>query len=91
MTCDRVNCLEKFNPAQSPKTYEYVIKNITPNIRCNRCGSICLKSEAKGYKYQCMYCDEDLYSIETHESEKYNENEFNDVLITTRDLLLLDT
>lgn len=33
---------------------------------CNKCRNKVSKSELKEYAYQCMECDEDLYSFETH-------------------------
>lgn len=37
-----------------------------PHRLCDRCGNYILKSDLEQYPYQCMYCDEDLFSIETH-------------------------
>ena len=81
---------EIFKPEKYPKTMCYVLERDTGNIRCNMCGSPVLKSDVEGYAYQCMFCDEDLFSIETHEGEWHTTKEFNDLLIVTRDILLLD-
>lgn len=34
---------------------------------CNRCLSAVEKSSVEGYTHQCLNCDEDLYTFETHE------------------------
>ena len=81
---------EKFNPEKYPKTMCYVLERDCGKIRCNRCGSSVLKSDLEDYAYQCMFCDEDLLSIETHEGEYHTTEEFNELLLQTRDLLLLD-
>ena len=39
--------------------------------RCNRCESPVVKSDNPEYSYQCLECDEDLYSIEIHEDSNY--------------------
>ena len=81
---------EKFDPAKYPRTERYVEEKLTRGIRCNRCGAPVIKSELDGYVYQCMSCDEDLYSIETHKGKPATEEEMNELLLNTRDLLLLD-
>ncbi|MBR2401403.1 MAG: hypothetical protein IKB01_01350 [Lachnospiraceae bacterium] len=81
----------KFNPEESKKTLEYVERNDTRNRRCNRCGSVVLmEPTVKGYPYQCMNCDENLYEIETHIGEKHTDEEYEKLCCNTRDLLLLD-
>lgn len=80
----------KFDKNKAPKTYNYVCKRIYKTIRCNRCGCPVLKSDVKGYSYQCLNCDEDLYKIETHKGKPYTEEEFNEICLMTQDLLLLD-
>lgn len=47
---------------------KYVKKRLVKNRVCNRCGSYVLKSESKDYSYQCMKCDEDLYTFETRKT-----------------------
>ena len=88
-----------FDKNKAPKTYEYVCKRLYKTIRCNRCGCPVLRSELynntvqgskKGYFYQCMNCDEDLYKVETHKGKPYTEEEFNEICLMTQDLLLLD-
>lgn len=81
---------KKFDPERSPKTLAYVIEHDTFNRRCNRCGCPVLKSDTAGYVYQCMNCDEDLYSIEAHKGEYHNDEEFNQLCLDTEALLLLD-
>lgn len=81
---------EVFNPEKSPKTMAYVIEHDTFSVRCNRCGCPVLKSDTAGYVYQCMNCDEDLYSIETHKGEFHTEDELNQLLLDTEALLELD-
>lgn len=82
-----------FNSVQSPKTLKYVQKYDTKNVRCNRCGHVVLvepnKTEA-GYPYQCMFCDENLFGIETYLGKPHSDEEFNALCCDTRDLLLLD-
>ncbi|MCL2522962.1 MAG: YodL domain-containing protein [Erysipelotrichales bacterium] len=34
---------------------------------CTRCSSIVFKSENQAYSFQCLTCDEDLYSLEVKE------------------------
>lgn len=77
---------------QFPKSANYVDSHlIKPYRRCNRCGSIILKSGIKKYPYQCMHCDEDMYSIETHESyTDFNELEYCDLVERTNEILCLD-
>lgn len=76
-----------------PKSEEYVRKNLVPYRLCNRCGNHVLKSELEEYTYQCMYCDEDLYSIETHlmeEKREINDFDFEDLVTQTNYVLGLD-
>ena len=81
---------QKFDVEKSPKTFAYVVGRDTLTRRCNRCGSVVLRSDIDGYLYQCMNCDEDLYGIETHDGEPHTTDEFNELCCMTRDLLLLD-
>ena len=83
---------EKFNVEKNPKTMAYVLERDTGNIRCNRCGSPVLRTEIpeRGYKYQCMSCDEDLFGVETHEGKWHTTEEFEELLLNTQALLLLD-
>ena len=48
---------------------------------CKRCGTFVTKSDNQHYNYQCEYCDEDLFSIETevvdisgHKTKKCHED-----------------
>lgn len=79
---------------QYPASTKYVKRRIRKNIRCNRCGSIVLKSELRHsenkYKYQCMFCDEDLYGIETHEGAPCSIKETIELIEQTAFLLCLD-
>lgn len=81
---------QKFNIEKSPKSFAYVLERDTFTVRCNRCGSPVLRSDLDDYVYQCMSCDEDLYTIETHEGEYHTDEEFDELCCNTRDLLLLD-
>lgn len=81
---------QKFNIEESPKTFAYVLERDTFTIKCNRCGSPVLKSDLDDYAYQCMNCDEDLYSFETHDGEYHTDEELDTLCCNTRDLLLLD-
>lgn len=82
--------VEKFDPERYPKTTAYVLERDAFTVRCNRCGSPVLKSDVEGYSYQCMSCDEDLFLFETHVGEIHTTEELNELLLDTRDLLLLD-
>ena len=42
-------------------------KKCNKKLVCCRCQHPVLKSEVKGYKYQCLECDEDLYNFEVEE------------------------
>jgi len=39
-------------------------------VRCNRCNSTVEPSELKDYTYQCLECDEDLFTFETYVERK---------------------
>ena len=82
--------VEKFNIRKSPKSFAYVFSHYTLKQRCGRCGSPVLKSDVKGYIYQCMNCDEDLYQFETYEGKPCTFKEFKTLCCDVRDLLLLD-
>lgn len=75
-----------------PKSTEYVIEKLQDKRLCNRCLSYVLESETKPeYSYQCMYCDEDLYSIETHSvDESISLNDLIDLIEMTNGILCLD-
>ena len=61
--------LEKYKD-KLPKSVKYVEDNLT-NYRCIRCGSpILLETEVKDYPYQCLTCDENMYSFEVEASEQ---------------------
>lgn len=82
---------ERFDAELSPKTHAYVLENDTINRRCNRCGSVVLKeTNISGYPFQCMSCDENVFTIETHLGKPHTDAELNELFIDTRDLLLLD-
>ena len=63
-----------------PEAAKYVKKNLVDGIRCNRCDAPVLKSEVKGYKYQCVFCDEDLYSFETYKGKPTRDYEVTDLI-----------
>ena len=48
---------------------------LLPNCLCGKCGRPVFKSALKDYTAQCLFCDEDLYSIEIRkvDPEKYKE------------------
>ena len=48
---------------------------LLPNCLCGKCGRPVFKSALKDYTAQCLFCDEDLYSIEIWkvDPEKYKE------------------
>lgn len=74
-----------------PKTYAYVLKNTTTDIRCNRCNAVVLLSELRPkYKYQCMACDEDMFEIEVHDGDLCSKEEFEALVIHTAMELGLD-
>ena len=74
-----------------PKSCKYVHDNLIPNRKCNRCNSYVLKSHVKGYKYQCMYCDEDLVTFETYKTnEEISDADFYDLIEATNYCLNLD-
>lgn len=75
-----------------PKSVAYVKSRLLLTTRCNRCGHIVLKSDAKssGYSYQCLYCDEDLYKVETHRGQRCSTEELADLCVLAADLLELD-
>lgn len=63
------------------KAREYVLKNIVDGRRCANCGKIVFKeTEIKGYPFQCLHCDESLYSIETYMGEKIQAKEMNELI-----------
>ena len=80
---------ETFDMNKYPKTYNYVMENDTVNRRCNRCGSVVLKeTNIKGYPYQCMACDENMYEMETHIGEPHTNEELDELLVNTLVLCL---
>lgn len=44
--------------------------------RCNRCGHKVYESQTAGYTYQCIMCDEDLYTFETHEYHLFDKTTY---------------
>ena len=64
---------------ERPKTIAYVDENTTKNRRCNRCGNVVLKETEKmdgAYPYACVYCDENMYEIETSTGDTHGADEF---------------
>ena len=49
--------------------------SLLPNCLCGKCGRPVFKSALEDYTAQCLFCDEDLYSIEIRkvDPEKYKE------------------
>lgn len=83
------NTKAKFDVKKSPKTFDYVLARLTKNVRCNRCNRPVILSDAPGYSYQCLSCDEDLYKIETHNSIHFTVDELEKNLELARDYFLL--
>jgi hypothetical protein len=82
---------EKFNVEKYPQTFAYVVEYDMHKIRCNMCGSVVLREpDTKEYPYQCLSCDENLYSFETHEGEFHTDEELNDMCLNAL-ILELDT
>jgi hypothetical protein len=76
-----------------PKSEEYVRKMLIPYRHCKRCKAHVLKSELIDYKYQCLYCDEDLYTIETYldkEKKEISDNDFNDLIELVNNIMEFD-
>ena len=44
---------------------DFMIENYVDDVHCNLCGSLVLLSAIDEYKYQCVYCDVDLFEFET--------------------------
>lgn len=60
--------LEKYRQ-KYPNSVKYIEDNLT-DLRCFRCGSLLLKEpESEEYPYQCLTCDENMFSFETIKSE----------------------
>ena len=63
----------------------YVRGRLVPYTLCNRCKSHVLKSDLEDYAYQCVYCYEDLYEIETHQMKdprEISDFDFEDLIQT---------
>lgn len=54
---------------EKEKAINYINKLLVPNRVCNCCMQNVLKSTTDGYKYQCVYCDVDLFDFETQEKK----------------------
>lgn len=82
--------LEKFNQ-KLPKTVKYIEDNLT-NLRCRRCGRPILKeTNVEGYPYQCLNCDENMFSFETYEAaDNFSEQELEELLGNAISVLGLD-
>lgn len=60
--------LEKYKH-KYPNSVKYIEDNLT-DLRCFRCGSPLLKElESEEYPYQCLTCDENMFSFEAIKSE----------------------
>ena len=54
-----------------PNTVKFMLDNYTGNLRCRRCGSLVFREpEIKHYPYQCLHCDENMFSFEVKKSDK---------------------
>lgn len=77
-TLQAIECLRKLEESREKQsdTEKYVLNNIHLKRRCNRCNHVVLTTELKEeYNFQCLYCDEDLYTIETHTVNHYPKHE----------------
>ena len=60
--------LEKYK-YKYPNSVKYIEDNLT-DLRCFHCGSPLLKEpESEGYPYQCLACNENMFSFEAIKSE----------------------
>lgn len=92
--------VKKMLSKEYPKSTAYVESHLVkPSRFCNMCGRHILKSDLEQYEYQCMYCDEDLFGIETRKKMDMNGNEIDEeistfdycnLIIQVSDILLLD-
>lgn len=83
---------EMFRVDDRPNAVEYVNAHQTnPTRRCNRCGSPVLISDNGGsYSYQCMSCNEDLFSFETHDGDPSSALERYELVKNTHEVMMLD-
>jgi DNA-directed RNA polymerase subunit RPC12/RpoP len=44
-------------------------------LQCRRCRNPVWKSDNPEYSYQCLECDEDLYSFDVEKQERKNKND----------------
>ena len=74
---------QKFNVEKNPKKMAYVREHDTCNIRCIYCGKPVLRSDfaEEDFKYQCLFCDYNLLTIETYEGEHHTDEEFEELLL----------
>jgi len=63
------------------KLRNYLRKRIQKNVRCRRCHKIVLWSDLKsqGYTYQCLDCDEDLFTFETYVGDDITADEMKEI------------
>ncbi|MBE5940812.1 MAG: hypothetical protein E7266_10545 [Lachnospiraceae bacterium] len=75
---------KRFDIKKHPKTYKYVLENDTLTRRCNSCGCVVLKeTNVEDYPFQCMSCDVNLYTFETHLGKRHTKKEFDELCNNT--------
>lgn len=74
----------------TPKSEEYVLAHLPGLMKCNRCGEPVLKSSTDGYTYQCLNCDEDLFSFEASPLKAMTPTQLATLIQNAKDTLLLD-
>ena len=63
------------------KLRNFLRKRIQKNVRCRICHAIVLLSDLKseGYTYQCLHCDEDLFTFEVYEGDDVTVDEMKEI------------
>jgi len=69
------------------KVRNYLRKRIQKNTRCRRCNAIVLRSDSEDYTYQCLFCDEDLYTFEVYTGNEVTADELDKLKLALRPLL----
>lgn len=59
-------------------------KNTETTARCRKCGRPLLLSELDDYTYQCLFCDEDFYSIEAKNGKLPSKEEVEELINQVR-------
>lgn len=66
---------EEENEVKSRELEKELYKKYRTNKSCTICGNQLLISDLKEYKYLCLNCDENFYSIEVSDKKRSNEIE----------------